>query len=971
MKRFSIMIICVVMLLSTLPVFSLADEASLVVSFSNDLPGSAAGTYTFNSKNKGSYSLFWTDGSGIKLMAQRGEKSIPYTALDTFSLNGADSYIFTPNPFLAIPAGAESIAVFDSKNVAVATFALPKNKLQSSSAVYSYGVLSDMHYDSTYNDTADKTVPAALAFFKESDIDFVFGCGDYVTYAGEEYYQRFHDHIVKSGVTFLGCGGNHEVIAGSEKMFGKDGTTGYFQKYLNIGVYDGTLEGVCEFAPNGYDFVYQIPGNENDVFIFVSQYRWDDGTTTMLPLIEIETVKWLETVFEKYKEKNVHYFQHTYLSDDDGQHTDGEGDISNKTGYGYNYHYNVHTEDEKMLRALMEKYKNVIWYNGHSHWAFSMDKYNRNLNIYDYEGITATMIHVPSVTAPRTTSDNDTSYQSNAGKLSMGIMTDVHNGYEICNGVDFTTGEICAYAVYIVYGGEDHLVTGKLGGSGTEFVFDKQLSTLRIVGTGAMPDFSLENVPPYAQYASDISSVYVARAVTAVGKDAFSSLKSLRKAEVKDCVERIGSDAFRNCRELTELILPDSVKEIGENAFSEVGTLRVAYGGTAERYGTVKIASGNSALDKASKIYGKYTVVWKVGDYIKTEEREADSLPFFGGVASMPADEADKFLPFKGWHNGIRLIAAGQALPKVKESTTFTAVFGEEKDRYITGAVNNSAIKWTLDRYNGTLTVDGKGTLPDIADEAKQPWREYVNEIYTVVVKGSVTTVGNKSFSKMPALTSIIFEKGVREIKMDAFAYNDYLTTVYFPVSITAVGQGASYQCKALTNILFAGTAEKWTAFQRKISGTYNPILKGATAEDVACEAAVPTNQSFTVTFFDEDGSVIKTFKNIKWGEGVIPPSAPSREDRTFLGWDSPYFTVTSDLTVKAVYTVTPDLVGPEPSFMPSEKSADETDSSFDTPDNEKEIDIVAIVVGVVIAVSVIGGGVAVLLIGFKRKKKH
>jgi len=57
----------------------------------------------------------------------------------------------------------------------------------------------------------------------------------------------------------------------------------------------------------------------------------------------------------------------------------------------------------------------------------------------------------------------------------------------------------------------------------------------------------------------------------------------------------------------------------------------------------------------------------------------------------------------------------------------------------------------------------------------------------------------------------------------------------------------------------------------------------------------------YTVTFVDWDGSELNT-QLVQSGEAAIPPEAPVREGYGFLGWDTDFESVTSDLTVTALY---------------------------------------------------------------------
>ena len=58
----------------------------------------------------------------------------------------------------------------------------------------------------------------------------------------------------------------------------------------------------------------------------------------------------------------------------------------------------------------------------------------------------------------------------------------------------------------------------------------------------------------------------------------------------------------------------------------------------------------------------------------------------------------------------------------------------------------------------------------------------------------------------------------------------------------------------------------------------------------------------YTVTFYDWDGTVLKTEK-VKWGKSATAPADPERDGYTFAGWDKAFVSVISDLDIHASYT--------------------------------------------------------------------
>jgi len=84
---------------------------------------------------------------------------------------------------------------------------------------------------------------------------------------------------------------------------------------------------------------------------------------------------------------------------------------------------------------------------------------------------------------------------------------------------------------------------------------------------------------------------------------------------------------------------------------------------------------------------------------------------------------------------------------------------------------------------------------------------------------------------------------------------------------------------------------------------SFNYITEDITVTAVHSPIPAPT---YTVTFVDWDGTVLKVQTGIKFGEAATAPDNPSRNGHVFIGWDSNYTNVTADMTVTARYSPIP-----------------------------------------------------------------
>ena len=156
-------------------------------------------------------------------------------------------------------------------------------------------------------------------------------------------------------------------------------------------------------------------------------------------------------------------------------------------------------------------------------------------------------------------------------------------------------------------------------------------------------------------------------------------------------------------------------------------------------------------------------------------------------------------------------------------------------------------LTWKLTRA-GTLTISGKGAMPDFGSVEDQPWSDNSSQIRKVVIEdgitsigscafcncgvlsaeisSSVTTIGNSAFRgssiisvTIPAnvkiigdnafgvcqnLSSVTVSEGVETIGQNAFNACTSLTSIALPSSIEEVGAAAFFQCTAMTRATFA-----------------------------------------------------------------------------------------------------------------------------------------------------------------------
>ncbi len=425
----------------------MSDTAEITYDFANDKAGSAAGTVSVAADLGGDYELYWGDDDGDRLSIDVKGHEVYYSEFATVSVSdGTGSKKI--QEFTAIPEGAETVLAYKN-NVLTGSAEIPENKLAASGKkLYSFGALSDVHFNrynlSLTGDDACVAFPNALSFLEGFDISMVGISGDLSSDGERDAFEKFNRIVSGFDFPVYTCTGNHDV----NDEFVIDN----WLELINKGVYgENRSKDVASISPSGLDFVYSPEFAKGDVFIFLSQLWWDYNSPESR-LLSDEQLDWLEAQLEKYEDKTVYLFFHTFLNNPvEGENlSTGEGNLINNKGVTYNIPFTDGCADEVRFRGLMDKYENVVYFNGHSHWAYDMQELNSNLNIANYGGEYATMVHLSSVSSPRRTKANSDDKTEHFMRSSEGMLVAVYEDSIVFTAIDFLKGEILSYATYTV-----------------------------------------------------------------------------------------------------------------------------------------------------------------------------------------------------------------------------------------------------------------------------------------------------------------------------------------------------------------------------------------------------------------------------------------------------------------------------------------------------------------------------------------
>ena len=301
------------------------------------------------------------------------------------------------------PKGVKQIGVYNSSGERLGGFDVGHLAMPDlGEKLYSFGALSDIHV-ADYYETSHEDFQNALTYFKDStDVSFVCICGDLTRHGAPAeltVYKNIVDTYYPNGTVYA-IPGNHESHkAYAESSYGAN----YFETYT------------------GNEWYYSIT-HGNDVFIFVGCYSWGSG------VFSDEEIQWLYQTLETYRDKRCFVFQHVFIKGDSGNALNLYTDV-------YSSGSDMMADSGDLGQAfilLMQHYKNVVFFHGHSHLRFALQELDVKANYNEDMGFRS--VHIPSLAVPRDYSNGVVEY---VFPESEGYVVDVYENAIVLNGIDF------------------------------------------------------------------------------------------------------------------------------------------------------------------------------------------------------------------------------------------------------------------------------------------------------------------------------------------------------------------------------------------------------------------------------------------------------------------------------------------------------------------------------------------------------
>ena len=315
----------------------------------------------------------------------------------------------------------------------------------------------------------------------------------------------------------------------------------------------------------------------------------------------------------------------------------------------------------------------------------------------------------------------------------------------------------------------------------------------------------------------------------------FNDCTNLTSISIPESVKNIYSKAFYGCSSLTSITIPGNVVSIESMAFYKCSKLTSI---TIE--GAKSIASG---------AFGQCSNVESITCKTTTPPTLKSSMSF-GVNKDIPV-----YVPKTS-------ISAYQSATYWKDFTNFQPMV-----EIIASGTCGYNLTWELTE-EGELTIKGNGNM--YFETA--PWKEYKNEIKSVIILEGVTSVENNAFSGCSGITSVTLPDGLTNIEAYAFS-GCSITSINIPNSVTEIEDyafGSNLTAVHISDLSAWCNIEFRTSASSPLYYAKNLYLNG----ELVTELTIP-NTVTTIKRFAFHGCTSITSVN-------IPSSVTSIEDYAF-----------------------------------------------------------------------------------------
>lgn len=316
----------------------------------------------------------------------------------------------------AAPREAGMIGVYNAAGERAGHISIGGFKASTEEPLYSIGMLSDVHCEVNSSAEALSDFQNALTFLNARNVVMTCICGD-ITQKGTAEELALYKDIVSTyspSTPVYTTTGNHDSRSAGINE----------ERWLE---YTG--------QPVIFEQSVRLPDGSEDHFLFLGMYRWSRDVP-----YKSDHISWLKEKLEEYKDERCFVITHLFFPDRAGN-----------LNYIYPAGNYLQGEQHDELAALCDKYVNSIWFSGHSHWKWELQKYQDRANIYrsyneDGSPASGWCVHVSSCANPG--KSDGISSRDGDPRESEGAILHIYEDHVDMLGIDFKKGKYLPIASY-------------------------------------------------------------------------------------------------------------------------------------------------------------------------------------------------------------------------------------------------------------------------------------------------------------------------------------------------------------------------------------------------------------------------------------------------------------------------------------------------------------------------------------------
>ena len=433
------------------------------------------------------------------------------------------------------------------------------------------------------------------------------------------------------------------------------------------------------------------------------------------------------------------------------------------------------------------------------------------------------------------------------------------------------------------------------GTCGTNLTWTLEDGTLTISGNGAMTNYSLSSLSsraPWDSYKESIRKVIIEDGVKNIGDYAFYYCEILKSITIPNSVTTIGDHAFYYCYNLKSIGIPNSVTSIGDYTFYDCHNL------TSITIPNSVTSIGQSAFRDCSRLTS-VTIpnsVISIEDYTFYGCSGLTSVTIPNGVTSIGDYAFCECSSLTSVTIGNSVTSIGQGA--FARCTISKIYFSGTMEEWCAKSFSPSSISSSY-----TLYINGEAVTNAVIPNSVTSIEDYTfygcSGLTSVTIPNGVTSIGDYAFCECSSLTSITIPNSVATIGKEAFRGCSSIKNVSIASSVKVLERSAFYNCSNIetitcygmrpptvnTNALYGLSYSTIVYVPADYLETYQMHEQWGLYDVRALENSGTEPATYTITWQDEDGNVIKTDEVAQGTTPVFTGTTPTKEGYTFAGW--------------------------------------------------------------------------------------